>query len=112
MMADYGSLSGTEKAEHARTRREINPMDRRKIFVTIQGGFGEVCEETVPHGFEVEILNFDLLAVDAQAEMEWWSSDLLDYWKDNHKAWGRCGGDCPCKSLSSFRSKRQTAALP
>ena len=31
-----------------------------KIFVAVQGGVAEVCEETVPAGIAVEILDFDM----------------------------------------------------
>ena len=34
----------------------------RKIFVTVQGGVAEVCESTVPEGYEVEIIDFDNIA--------------------------------------------------
>ena len=78
-----------------------------KIFVTIQEGRGEVCEETVPHGFEVEILNFDLLAKNPSDEIPWWSAELRDYWLNNHKSWGRCERACPCQRLSSFTSYRE-----
>jgi hypothetical protein len=78
----------------------------KKIFVTIQEGGGEVCEDTVPDGFEVEILSFDLLAKDAAAEIPWWSRELRDYWMKNHKSWDRCEPGCPCRRLSSFESKR------
>jgi hypothetical protein len=80
---------------------------RRRIFVTIQEGAGEVCEDTLPEGIEVEILNFDLLAADPEAEIPWWSTDLTAYWRKNHKAWGRCGRKCPCRRLPSFRSRRR-----
>jgi hypothetical protein len=30
-----------------------------KIFVTVWGGCADVIEETVPQGFEVEIIDFD-----------------------------------------------------
>ena len=35
----------------------------RKIFVTIQEGVAEVCEDTVPQGIDVEILDFDYLVL-------------------------------------------------
>jgi hypothetical protein len=35
----------------------------RKIFVTVQEGVAEVCEDTVPGGIGVEILDFDHLVV-------------------------------------------------
>lgn len=31
----------------------------KKIFVTVSGGCAYVIDETVPHGFEVEIIDFD-----------------------------------------------------
>ena len=36
----------------------------KKIFITVNGGVAEVCQDTVPEGFEVEIIDFDNLAVD------------------------------------------------
>jgi len=33
-------------------------MKVKKIFVTVLGGVAEVLEETVPHGFEVEVIDF------------------------------------------------------
>src|SRR5216684_4246811 len=43
-------------APHAQeVRREME----HKIFVSVQGGVAEVCEETVPPGIVVEILDFD-----------------------------------------------------
>ena len=80
----------------------MDDISCRKIFVTIQGGQGEVCEETVPDGIEVEILNFDRLATSPQVEIPSWSKELRVYWGNNHKAWGRCGRDCPCRRMSDF----------
>jgi hypothetical protein len=34
---------------------EIN----KKIFVTVTGGIADVMEETVPEGYEVEVIDFD-----------------------------------------------------
>jgi hypothetical protein len=31
----------------------------KKIFVIVSGGVAEVCEDTVPQGYEVEIIDFD-----------------------------------------------------
>lgn len=31
----------------------------KKIFITVTGGVAEVCADTVPEGFEVEIIDFD-----------------------------------------------------
>ncbi len=35
---------------------------KHKIFVSVQAGVAEVCEETVPAGIVVEILDFDNFA--------------------------------------------------
>lgn len=86
----------------------MDAAGRKKIFVTIQEGYGEVCEDTVPDGIEVEILNFDLLTTDPRAEIPWWSKELRAYWRKNHKAWGRCEPGCPCQRLSSFTSRHDT----
>jgi hypothetical protein len=32
---------------------------KKKIFVTVSGGMAEVHEETIPKGYEVEIIDFD-----------------------------------------------------
>lgn len=34
-------------------------MAPKKIFVTVSGGCAYVIDETVPQGFEVEIIDFD-----------------------------------------------------
>lgn len=80
----------------------------KKIFVTIQAGRGEVCDETVPAGFEVEILNLDLLARHPEDEIAWWSNDLREYWLENHRSWGRCEANCPCKRISKVKSYRDS----
>lgn len=71
---------------------------KQHIFVTVQGGVAEVCEDTVPIGIVVEILDFDNMAGDEEAEMSRWSPELREYWKRNHKGWGRCKDGCPCGS--------------
>jgi len=38
---------------------EKKAMKKRMIFVTVAGGVTSVCEDTVPEGFEVEIIDFD-----------------------------------------------------
>ena len=70
-----------------------------KIFVTVQGGVAEVCEDTVPRGVVVEVLDFDNLEADPAKEISSWSPDLRQYWLGNHKDWGRCGKNCPCKHV-------------
>ena len=45
----------------------------QKIFITLQGGVAEVCEDTVPSGIVVEVLDFDNLEVDPVEEMSCWS---------------------------------------
>ena len=37
---------------------------KHHIFVTVQGGVAEVCEDTQPPGVVVEILDFDNMAGD------------------------------------------------
>lgn len=86
----------------------MDATSRRKIFVTIQGGNGEICEDTVPDDVEVEILDFDLLAADPQQELSLWSSELRAYWTKNHKAWGRCEPGCPCGRSPSLGSGHGT----
>jgi len=51
-----------------------------KIFVSVQGGVAEVCEETVPAGIVVEILDFDNFAADPERELSLWSPELREYW--------------------------------
>jgi len=67
-----------------------------KIFVSVQGGVAEVCEETVPAGIVVEILDFDNFAANPERELSLWSPELREYWAKNHAQWGRCGNDCVC----------------
>jgi hypothetical protein len=74
---------------------ELSTMEHH-IVVTVQGGVAEVCEDTVPPGHVVEILDFDKLAGDAEGEVSRWSPELKEYWMKNHKDWGRCGQHCPC----------------
>jgi hypothetical protein len=71
---------------------------KHHIFVTVEGGVAEVCEDTVPPGVVVEILDFDNMAGDEQTEISRWSPELREYWKRNHKGWGRCRDGCPCSS--------------
>jgi len=68
-----------------------------KIFVAVQGGVAEVCEETVPAGIVVEILDFDNFAANPEGELSSWSPELREYWAQHHAQWGRCGNDCPCR---------------
>ncbi len=51
-----------------------------KIFVSVQGGVAEVCEETVPAGIVVEVLDFDNFAADPERELSLWSPELREYW--------------------------------
>jgi len=108
-MASFGASFPTACSDLKRMDRGcvMEKTRSKKIFVTIQEGGGEVCEDTVPDGFEVEILNFDLLAKNPAAEMPWWSSELRDYSLKNHKSWDRCEPDCPCQRLLSFERKRE-----
>ena len=74
----------------------------RKVFVTVQGGVAEVCEDTVPAGIVVEILDFDNFVGDPEREFSMWSSELRAYWLANHARWGRCHKDCPCRAHRTF----------
>ena len=68
-----------------------------RIFLTVQAGCSDVCEDALPSGIVVEILDFDGLAVNPIDEMSAWSPALLEYWRKNHKNWGRCEHNCPCR---------------
>ncbi len=70
---------------------------KQKIFVSVQGGVAEVCEETVPAGIVVEILDFDNFAANPEGELSLWSPELREYWGKHHAQCGRCGNDCPCR---------------
>ncbi len=61
---------------------------KHHIFVTVQCGVAEVCEETVPAGIVVEILDFDNFAADPERELSLWSPELREYWAKNHAQWG------------------------
>jgi hypothetical protein len=39
------------------------------IFITVQDGVAEVCEETVPAGIVVEILDFDNFVANPEREL-------------------------------------------
>ena len=69
---------------------------KHHIVVSVQGGVAEVCEDTLPPGVVVEILDFDNLGADHEHEMSCWSPQLREYWMKNHKDWGRCREGCPC----------------
>jgi len=71
----------------------------QKLFITVQGGVAEVCDDTVPSGVVVEVLDFDHLEADPVEEMSCWSPELRQYWHRNHKDWGRCEADCPCQRV-------------
>ncbi len=68
-----------------------------KIIVSVQRGVAEVCDETVPVGIVVEILDFDNFAANPEQELSLWSPELREYWAKDHVQWGRCGNDCPCR---------------
>lgn len=70
-----------------------------KVFVTVQGGVAEVCEDSVPPGIVVEILDFDNFAANPEQEVLSWSPELRDYWLANHAHWGRCQKDCVCRTM-------------
>ena len=69
----------------------MNGMAHR-IFLTVQAGCAEICEDTLPRRVVVEILDFDGLAANPVDEMSAWLPELLEYWRKNHKNWGAlCG---------------------
>jgi len=70
----------------------------QKIFITVQGGVAEVCEDTVPSGIVVEVLDFDNLDVDPVEEKSCWSPELRQYWEMNHT--GRCEPTVPVSGSS------------
>jgi hypothetical protein len=43
----------------ARSKASMGGMAVKKIFVTVSGGCAYVMEDTVPPGFEVEVIDFD-----------------------------------------------------
>ena len=47
----------------------------KKIFVTVSGGVANVCEDTVPQGYEVEIIDFDNI----EAGDEYPSNEAYNY---------------------------------
>jgi len=57
---------------------------KHHIFVAVQGGVAEVCENTLPPGLVVEILDFDNMEADEESEMSHWSPELREYWAKNH----------------------------
>jgi len=68
------------------------------IFVTVQGGVAEVCEDTLPSGVVVEILDFDNFHANPERELSLWSPELREYWAKNHAQWGRCHKDRACRA--------------
>ena len=67
--------------------QEVGREMEHKIFVSVQGGVAEVCEETVPAGIVVEILDFDNFAANPERELSLWSPELREYWAKNHAQW-------------------------
>ncbi len=68
-------------------RMEVRREMERKILVSVQGGVTEVCEETVPAGIAVEILDFDNFDASPERELSLWSPELREYWAKNHAQW-------------------------
>jgi hypothetical protein len=63
----------------------------QKIFVTVSGGVAYVMEDTVPNGFEVEIIDFDNInAGDSFPSLEakeyCRKCDLFEFQLKNHPA--------------------------
>jgi hypothetical protein len=67
--------------------QEVRREMEHKIFVSVQGGVAEVCEETVPAGIVVEILDFDNFAANPERELSLWFPELREYWVKNHAQW-------------------------
>lgn len=61
---------------------------KHHIFVTVQGGVAEVCEDTLLTGVTVEILDFDNFAANPERELSLWSPELREYWAENHAQMG------------------------
>ena len=78
---------------------------KHHIFVTVQGGVAEVCEDTAPAGVLVEILDFDNFAVDPDRELSMWSPELRAYWLANHAKWGRCHKQCACPVMRRLQNE-------
>ena len=53
-------------------------MDEKQIFVTVSGGVAHVCDDTVPPGVRVEIIDFDNLR-ESSDEMELLSFEARAY---------------------------------
>jgi hypothetical protein len=47
--------------------QEVRREMEHKIFVSVQGGVAKACEETVPAGIVVEILDFDNFAANPES---------------------------------------------
>ncbi len=73
---------------------------KHHILVTVQGGVAEVCEDTVPPGVVVEILDFDNMAVDEEGEMSRWASQLREYWTKEPQELESMQRWCPCRLKS------------
>jgi len=58
---------------------EVRREMEHKIFVSVQGGVAEVCEETVPAGIVVKILDFDNFAANPKRELSLWSPELREH---------------------------------
>jgi len=76
--------------------QEVRREMKHKIFISVQGGVAEACEETVPLGIVAEILDFDNFAANPERELSLWSPELREYWAKNHAQWGPGHKDCAC----------------
>jgi hypothetical protein len=85
---------------------------KHHMFVTVQGGVAEVCEETVPAGIAVEIRDFDNFAASPERELSLWSQELREYWAKKNAQCGRCQNDCPRRVRYGFHNSVPSAGCP
>ena len=81
----------TKHSGNTASHKGMNGMAHR-IFLTVQAGCAEVCEDTLPRGVVVEILDFDGLAANPVDEMSAWLPELLETGEKIIRIWGAlCG---------------------
>ena len=84
ILSSYPPLSSEKYTALELDAQEVRREMEHKIFVSVQGGVAEVCEETVPAGIVVEILDFDNFVANPERELSLWSPELREYWASNH----------------------------
>ncbi len=85
---------------------------KHSIFVTAQDGVAGVCEDTLPPGIVVAILDFDDFAANPERELSLWSPELREYWAKNRAQWGRGQNDCPRDQPPSIFGRIPAENLP